>query len=429
MSSMTKQRQAGAVKGAVLRWLGLSPSDSWPIYGGANASGKNVTVDSALQLSAVWSCVRLLAETIATLPLGFYERMDDGSRRSATRHPIYALIHSQPNADMTAVEFWEVVVASMALRGNAFVHKTYSGGTVVSLDYLMPDRMSLRRLTDGRIEYRYTNLRGVSEVIPESEILHFRAFGTGGLLGISPIQAGSQVFGAAMAADEASAKVFANSMSVGGILYTDQILKPEQREALRTSLQQQFAGAMNAGKTFVAEAGMKYQQVPMNPEDAQLLETRSFNGQEICRWFRIPPTMVGYGEKTSNWGTGIEQQMIGFLTFSLRPWLARIEQGLRRGLLNPSERDRYFAEFSIEGLLRADSAARASFYSAAAQNGWMTRNEIRALENRLPIDGGDALTVQSNLLPIDRLGSQDPAGVAAGALKNWLLSHENDDEA
>ncbi|MBO9859386.1 phage portal protein [Xanthomonas sp. A1809] len=429
MSALTKAKAPGTFKSSILKWLGvpigLTDSSFWEAWaGGGNSAGKSVNHGTVLQLSAVWACVRLLSQTISTLPLGFYKRQADGSRVSATQHPLYELLHNQPNADMTAVQFWEVLVASLLLWGNAYVEKHYSVGRLVSLDFLLPQRMAVRRLTTGELEYRYTDAQGKQRVINESSMWHVRGFSTNGTMGISSISAGGQVFGAAMAADEASAKVFANGMNVGGVLSTDQILTKTNREELRTSFVGQFNGAVNAGKTMILEAGMKYQQVPMNPEDAQLLGTRAFNVEEICRWFGVPPFMVGHAEKSTSWGTGIEQQMIGFLTFSLAPWLRRIEQSIRKDLLAPQERPTYFAEFVVEGLLRADSAARAAFYSTMVQNGIYSRDDCRSKEN-LPMRGGKAseLTVQSNLLPIEQLGGDNSSDQKArAALLAWLDS-------
>ncbi|RZZ81406.1 phage portal protein [Pseudoxanthomonas winnipegensis] len=432
MSQESKQRSPGRFKSSVLKWLGvpigLTDEAFWAAWaGGASASGKSVTHHTILQLSAAMACVRLISQTIATLPVGFYERKPDGTRVSASTHPLYELLHNQPNADMTAVQFWEVVLVSLLLWGNAYAEKTFSGSRLVSLEFLAPQRMAVRRLTTGELEYRYTDTDGRQRVISERAIWHIRGFSVDGVMGLSAIRAGAQVFGAAMAADEASAKVFANGMSVGGVLSTDQILSDKNRNTFRTNMQTEFAGAMNTGKTMLLEAGMKYQQVPMNPEDAQLLGTRAFNVEEVCRWFGVPPFMVGHSEKSTSWGTGIEQQMIGFLTFSLAPWLRRIEQSIRKDLLQPVERALFFAEFSVEGLLRADSAARATFYSTMVQNGIYSRDDCREKEN-LPRRGGHAaeLTVQSNLLPIDMLGSGKSSDQQArSALLDWLNSDGN----
>lgn len=392
--------------------LGSSESDAGPA----------VSPRTALQLATVWACVRLISETIATLPLLVYQRnsADDG-RSVARNHPLYAILHDSPNANMTAVEFWEAVVAQLCLWGNAYCLKSFApGGRLIALDPLRPDLMVVRLMRDGSLKFCYSDPKGYVEY-SEDQIFHVKGFGVDGLIGLSPIAYARNSLGSARAADEASGKVFKNGMRAGGALTMANILNPDQRKQIRESMAEQLAGAANTGKLMVLEGGSTYTPLSMNPDDAQMLQTRSFNIEEICRWFRVPPFMVGHSEKSTSWGTGLEQQMIGFLTFALRPYLTRIEQGIRKSLLPPAERGRVFAEYSLEGLMRADSAARAAFYASAAQNGWLTRNEIRSLENRPPLAGGDELTVQSNLVPLSLLGKvTNTAQAAKSAILNWL---------
>lgn len=424
--AMVKSAEPGLVKSTLGNWLGqtlkLTDGRFWSNYYGADsASGQIVSVDSALQLSTAWACVRLIAETIATLPISLYERKD-GAPSVATMHPVHYVISQQPNADQTPVEFWENVLASLLLQGNSFNDPVRSGKDLVSLEFMLPQRMGPpRRLADGTIEYSYTDWDGTIRTFTDETLMHTRGFGTNPLCGLSPIAKGRNIFGAAMAADEAASKMFANGMKLGGVLSTEQILKPEQRKELKSDMAAQFTGAVNAGKTMVLEAGMKYQQVSMTPEDAQMLQTRAFNVEEICRWFRVPPWMVGHTEKSTSWGSGIEQQMIGFISFTLLPWMKRIEQSINRRLLLPEERRYFFAKFNIEGLLRADSATRAAFYAAMTQNAIYTRDECRAKEDLPPMGGNAAvLTVQSNMLPIDMLGETGDGQKARDALVAWL---------
>jgi HK97 family phage portal protein len=303
---------------------------------------------------------------------------------------------------MTAVEFWEAVVACLCLWGNAYVEKGMVGRAIAALTPLRPDLMSVQRTDSGALEYRYSDPAGL-RVYSEDEILHIKGFGIDGLTGLSPIGYARNSLGAAMATDEASAKVFANGMRTSGFVQAPQVLKPDQRQQIRETIAE-FTGSGNAGKVMVLEAGFEYKQLTLPPEDAQMLETRAFQVEDICRWFRIPPFMIGHTEKSTSWGTGLEQQMIGFLTFALRPYLTRIEQAVKKSLVPAPDRGRIFAEFNLEGLLRADSKGRAELYASAAQNGWMKRDEIRAKENLPPEPGGDVLTVQSNLVPLDQLG-------------------------
>ncbi|WP_082421006.1 phage portal protein [Pseudomonas sp. NBRC 111142] len=414
---------ASSLAGWAGRKIGLTDSAFWnTFYGTDSASGKVVSQQTALQLSTVWACVRLIAETIATLPIALYEDKN-GAPVVASSHPVNFVISQQPNADQTPVEFWENVMASLLLQGNAFCEPHQSGRSLTSLEFLLPQNMSPpRRLADGSIEYRYTDNSGKPHTLTEDHMVHVRAFGVDPLCGLSPLAYGRQVLGSAMAADESAAKMFANGMKLGGVLSTDQILKPDQRKDIREDMIKQFSGATNHGKTMVLEAGMKYQQVSMTPEDAQMLQTRAFNVEEICRWFRVPPWMVGHTQNSTSWGTGMEQQMIGFLSFTLLPWIKRIEMCANRRLLRPDERRRFYVKFNPEGLLRMDSAARAAFYSSMTQNGIYSRDDCRRKEN-LPPQGGNAakLTVQSNMLPIDKLG-EDPGGAnqAKSALLDWL---------
>jgi len=376
---------------------GLAPMHV--MVGGRTVAGASVTTDAALGLSTVWACVRLLAETIATLPMMLYRTDARGGRTVAADHPLYALLHDAPSADFTAVEFWEGVVLSLCLPGNAYARKEYVGNRLVALTPLAADRMTVERTEGGARRYRYADA-GRVRVYGEDEVFHVRGFGGAGDMGLSPIAYARQSLGAAMAAEEHAQAVFANGAQPTGVLTIDQVLDANQREQVREGIVAPMAGSANAGGIFVLEAGMKFQAISMTPEDTQFLQTRAFQVEEICRWFRVPPFMVGHTEKSTSWGTGIEQQMLGFLTFGLRPYLSRIEQSVRRSLIAPGERGSLVAEFKVEGLLRADSAARARFYAIMVQNGMMTRNEVRRLENLEPLPGGDALTVQAQNVPL-----------------------------
>lgn len=418
---MAREKKPGRVRSALQSWLGvpvgLNDKAFWQEWFGTSASGQVVTVDKALQLSAVWSCVRLLSETVSTLPLRLYERGADGGRIAATSHPLYDILTKRPNAEMTPGRFMLMVVASICLRGNAFVEKKRIGTRIVALNPLLPQLMTVKRLDSGRLEYKYTQ-DGRPRVISEDDLMHIRGFGLDGVCGMLPVSTGKEIFGAAISAEEAAAKVFAQGMQASGILSSDTALRPEQREQLRASLQA-FMGSKNAGKIMVAEAGLKYQGITMDPEAAQMLESRAYGIEEVCRWFRVPPFMVGHMDKQSSWASSVEGQNLQFLTNCLRPLLENIEQEIGRCLLDRD--DRYFAEFAVEGLLRADSQGRASYYNICLQNGWMSRNEVRRLENLPPIPGGDVYTVQSNLLPIEQLGQGADSGERVrAALSDWL---------
>lgn len=421
---MANEKKPGRVKSALLNWLGvpigLTSGTFWEEWFGQSTSGKSVTVDAALQLSTVWACVRLLSETVSTLPLKLYRRLPDGSRAVATDHPLYRVLCISPNAEMTPGRFMLMIVASLALRGNAFVEKKFIGSRIVALVPLLPQHMRVKRQPNGRLEYIYSE-NGTERPIPEKNLMHIRGFGLDGVCGIMPVKAGREVLGAAMSADEAAARVFAQGLQASGVLTNESgALKPEQREQLRQSLAA-FAGSKNAGKLMVLEAGLKYQGITMNPEAAQMLETRAFQIEEICRWFRVPPFMVGHTDKQSSWASSVEGQNLQFLTNTLRPLLDNIEQEIIRCLIGEAEAETVYAEFSVEGLLRADLAARREWYASALQNGWMNRNTVARLENQPLIPGGEVYTVQSNLMPLDQLGQQrTDSEQARAALQAWL---------
>ena len=368
-------------------------------------SGSTVGPDSSLKLSAVWACVRLRSQTIASLPL----HLRDEGKNHASAHPLYRLLHSSPNADMTASEFWEAMLASTDLWGNAFALIVWEGRRPVSLTPLNPEKVTVVRASNGDLTYEYTVASRVT-VYTEREILHIKGFTLDGLIGLSPIQFAAETMGGLMDANRAAAREFQNGLKVGGFLKTGAAtLQKEQRDRLRDSLSQ-FGRPENAGKWMVLEAGMEpagAHGIRMNPADAQLLESRYFGIEEICRAFGVPPQLIGHTDKASSWASSLENTNLGFLTYSLRPTLVRIEQAITKKLLLPEERDQYRPKFSVEGLLRADSAARAGFYSQMLQNGVMSRNDVRSLEDLPPVDGGDVLTVQLNLTTIDKIGAPE----------------------
>lgn len=413
------------VRAAIVNWLGeaitLRDGGFWQEWFGAvSSSGKSVSVDSAMQLSAVWACVRLLSETVSTLPLKVYRKNADGSREEARNHPLYRLLCESPNVEMTPGRFMLFIVASICLRGNAFVEKKRIGSRVVALMPLLPQNMTVERLENGRLQYQYTEKNG-KRIIDANDMMHIRGFGLDGVCGMHPIAEGREVFGAAMAAEEAAGKIFAQGMQASGFLSSDQKLNPGQRDDLRKSLAT-FHGSRGAGKLMVLEAGLKYQGITMNPEAAQMLQTRALNVELICSWFKVPPFMIGHMDKQSSWASSVEAQNLHFLTNCLRPILDNIEQEIKRCLIDRDERHNIYAEFSVEALLRADSAGRAAFYASALQNGWMNRSTVAMKENMPPIPGGDIYTVQSNLIPLDQLGQKEasPADAARAALQAWL---------
>lgn len=412
-------KKPGKIRSAVLGFLGV-PIDLfntafWSEQAGTNVAGQQVNEATALRLSAVWACVRLIAETISTLPLQIYERLPDG-RRMAVGHPLYSIVHTSPNSDSTAAVFWEAMVVAMMFQGNALAEKQYVGPKLVGLKFLVPSRLAITRGTNGNREYRYTNNDGTQREIPESRIFRIPGFTLDGDWGVSAIYYGANVIGSGLGAQNAANSTFEKGLAPTIAFTVPGKVNPAQRDEFREMIKTK-TGALQSGDPVILEQNMTAAPLGINPKDAQLLESRKFSVEEICRWFRVPPWMVGHSVGTSNWGTGIEQQMIGFLTFVIAPWLERIEQHINKYLIAPGEQERYYAEFNVDALLRADSKTRVEYWGGMVDRGLMTRDEVRAKENLPPMGGNAAvLTVQSAMMPIDKLGetTNETQGPATG---------------
>lgn len=363
----------------------------------------------ALGLSATWACVNLLAGTIASLPLMVYRDVN-GVRQVARDHPLFWLLHDSPNYDQTALDFWEFMAAGIELQGNAYAEISRRGdGVVTSLVPIRPDMVRVSRLDTGALQYRWTD-DGKAQVRDDRSILHIRGPLGDALGGVSTLTACRGSFDSALAANGAAETIFMNGIRPSGILSTDAAtsLTADQRAELEELLTLKFRGALNAGRPMLLDRGMTWTQLDLSPEDAQMLESRGFSVEEICRVFGVPPHMVGHSEKSTSWGSGLEQQTLGFVKFSLRRRLKRIEQALEKQLLTKAERDTGTRiEFNLEGLLRGDSAGRASFYERMSRMGAMTINEIRALENMPPVPGGDVPRMQSQNVPITDEGQEE----------------------
>lgn len=407
------RRVAAAIDGFVKSFTPKDPG----LYADRMAErGVGLSRRSVLELDAAWACVRLISETIATLPLSMYERTAKG-KRLASSHPLQMVIHDQPNTDSTAAVFWEAFVASM-LMGAGRAEKLMGNGKVIGLAFLDPDKLRISTLANGRKRYEYPRPDGTLREIPVANIWTVPGFTLDGMNGVSVIQYGAKVFQASIDAENAARRSFRNG-TMQAIYYTAKNwFKPVQRTEFKTSV----AGSVERGEAPLLEGGTDVKAVGIDPIDAQLLESRSFGVESICRWFRVPPWMVGHTEKSTSWGSGIEQQMIGFLTFTLSPWLKRIEQAIVKDLLTPGERVRFYPKFAVEGLLRADSAGRAAFYAAMVNNGILTRDEVRELEDREPMGGNAAvLTVQSAMTTLDSVGAaQSPTNEARAAMRAFL---------
>lgn len=388
-----------------VRSISQTNPDGWS-EGHAAFSGEDINGRGALSLSAVWACVNLIAGTGASLPFMVYRETDAG-RKVAKDHYLYRVLHDSPNYDQTAVDFWEFTLASLELWGNSYAKIDRSGGKVRAIHPVAPHIVSVkRRKTDGKIEYRWSE-DGVSYVETDATMLHIRGFGGHPLGGMSTLSFGRNTFGLAKAIERAAGGMFKNGLRPSGILSMPGVLKDDQRDAIEAGLQKKFAGAVNAGKPMVLEGGVKWESLMLNPDDAQMLESRGFSVEEICRFFQVPPFMIGHTEKSTSWGTGLEQQTLGFQKFTLRRRLKRVEQAVSKQLLTPEDRARGISvEFNLEGLLRADSAGRSRFYQTMTGIGAMTINEVRSLENLPPVDGGDVPRMQMQNMPITEIDEE-----------------------
>lgn len=379
---------------------------------GPTSSGRPVTERSAMQMTAVYSCVRILAEAIAGLPLHVYRLKDGGGKEKAVDHSLYRLLHDEPNPEMTSFVFRETLMTHLLLWGNAFAQIVRNGlGEVIGLYPLQPNRMSVGRDLDTKqLYYEYQTSwdepAGQYQTIrlTPKDVLHVPGLGFDGLVGYSPIAMAKNAIGLAQATEDYGASFFANGAAPGGVLEHPGTIKDPSR--VRESWQKTFGGARNGNKVAVLEEGMKYTPISVSPEQAQFLETRKFQLNEIARIFRIPPHMIGDLEKSSF--SNIEQQSLEFVKYTLDPWVIRWEQAITKTLLNPHEKQQLLVKFNVEGLLRGDYQSRMEGYAVARQNGWMSANDIRELENLDRIetaDGGDLYLVNGNMLPLPMAGA------------------------
>ena len=394
--------------------LGTRVSADPPMVGG-NSSGEPVTDATVLALSTAWACVNLVAGTIATLPVMVY-RPAAGGRVVASDHWLYRILHDDPNADQTSVDFWEYTCAALELRGNAYAEKIRgSGGQVIGLDPIAPGIVSCRRRDDGDLEYRWT-WNGVSRRETSANVLHIRGFGGDPLGGISPITAGAETFGHARALNRTSGSVFRNAMMPSGVYQTSAKLNGDQTQQIEQLLAKKYQGAANAGRPLVIGHDLKWQQLTMSPEDMEMLESRGFSVEEVCRMWGVPPHMIGHTAGNTQLGSSISEQTRGFVMFTLRRRLKRIEAALRKQLLTPRDIvEGIIIEINLDGLLRGAPAERSAFYNAGLQNGWFTINEVRALENLPPVEGGDVPRMQMQNMPITMTAAPSTINATAPA--------------
>ena len=378
---------------------------------GRTTSGKNVNEMTALQTTAVYACVRILAEAIASLPIHVYKHTDEGKEQDVN-HQLYYLLHDEPNPDMTSFVFRETLMSHLLIWGNAYAQIIRDGrGQVLALYPLLPDRMTVKRDDKGELYYVYQrseednpNFKDKGNIIlKKSEVLHVPGLGFDGLIGYSPIAMAKNAVGMTLATEEYGASFFANGANPGGVLEHPGILKDPSK--VRESWNQVYQGTNNSHKVAVLEEGMIYKTIGIPPNEAQFLETRKFQINEIARLYRIPPHMVGDLEKSSF--SNIEQQSLEFVKYTLDPWVVRFEQAFQKALLLPDEKKTYFIKFNVDGLLRGDYQSRMNGYAIGRQNGWLSTNEIRRLEDMNPLskeEGGDLYLVNGNMTKLEDAG-------------------------
>ena len=380
---------------------------------GRTTSGKPVNERTAMQTTAVYACVRILAEAVASLPLHVYEYQDDGGKKLVHDHPLYYLLHDEPNPEMTSFVFRETLMSHLLIWGNAYAQIIRDGaGRVLGLYPLLPDKMDVQRDDKGNIYYVYSRNSDENPMFKEygdirlkaEDVLHIPGLGFDGLIGYSPIAMAKNAVGMTLACEEYGASFFANGANPGGVLEHPGVLKDPSK--VRESWNSVYRGVNNAHKIAVLEEGMKYQQIGIPPEEAQFLETRKFQINEIARLYRIPPHMVGDLDKSSF--SNIEQQSLEFVKYTLDPWVIRWEQSLQRSLLLPGEKGKYFIKLNVDGLLRGDYQSRMNGYAVGRQNGWFSANDIREMENMNPIpdeQGGNLYLINGAMTKLEDAGA------------------------
>ena len=380
---------------------------------GRTTSGKPVNERTAMQTTAVYACVRILAEAVASLPLHVYEYQDDGGKKLVHDHPLYYLLHDEPNPEMTSFVFRETLMSHLLIWGNAYAQIIRDGaGRVLGLYPLLPDKMDVQRDDRGNIYYVYSRNSDENPMFKEygdirlkaEDVLHIPGLGFDGLIGYSPIAMAKNAVGMTLACEEYGASFFANGANPGGVLEHPGVLKDPSK--VRESWNSVYRGVNNAHKIAVLEEGMKYQQIGIPPEEAQFLETRKFQINEIARLYRIPPHMVGDLDKSSF--SNIEQQSLEMVKYTLDPGVIRWEQSLQRSLLLPGEKGKYFIKLNVDGLLRGDYQSRMNGYAVGRQNGWFSANDIREMENMNPIpdeQGGNLYLINGAMTKLEDAGA------------------------
>lgn len=375
--------------------------------GGPTDAGVLVNEQTAMKTSAVYGCVSLIAKTIASLPLKVYRRRSNGDGVEVPDTLPYYLLHDEPNPAMTSCVWREFLVANILLGGNAYVAiGRDQANRVVDLFPVPWQYVTPERTKDGRHRYHVQVSNGERETLDQSNMLHIPGLGFDGVKGLSVVTyAARQAVGLSLATESHGSRLFSNGARLGVVLKHPKNLSKPAADRLAVQFEQQHTGLSQAFKTLVLEEGLDVTNVSMTSEDAQFLDTRRFQVEDLARFFGVPPHMIGHTDKQTSWGTGVEQNTLGFLIFTIIPWLTRFEQEFNRKLF---PRSPFYAQFKHQGLMRGDSKARSDYYASGHQNSWLTTNEIRRFEDLPPVPGGDQLFVQTNLMPLDKAGLQTP---------------------
>lgn len=364
-------------------------------YSLSSYAGRRVTPQQSLQLTSVFACVRVLAESVGMLPCFLYQETSNGRRIKASKEKLYSLLHHAPNSYMTPQEFWETVITSLCLRGNFYAYKVKVLGEVSELLPLPPENVQPKLSEKWEPVYEVTFFDGTKDVLTQDEIWHIRTFTTDSLVGLSPITCARNAVGLGLATEEHGSRLFTNGTIASGVLQTDSILTDEAYKRLKENFQETHQGLANAHKPMILEAGLKWNNISMSAEDAQFLETRKFQLEEICRIFRVPLHMIQNTDRATF--SNIENLGLGFVNYTLVPYLTRIEQRINAGLVNESKREKFYAKFNVGALLRGDMKSRYESYATGINWGILSPNECRDLEELNLREGGDVYLTPMNM--------------------------------
>lgn len=369
------------------------------------ASPKVVDEETALQISVVWRCVRILSEVISSLPIKVFEVTDGEGYKEVNdqpNNPLWFVLTQSPNRYQTTQEWLETMCLNLVLHGNSFAQiERNNKGELTGLLPLPAQNMEVRLLADGsRAYFLHNSAQGRVSAIAEQNILHIKLFGNG-IVGLSPLGYAKSSMGLAQSAEEYSAKFFVNGGKPSGVLTIDKVLNKDQRTQIREQFASLTEGSENSHRMFILEAGVKYQAIQANPDELQMIESRRFQVEDISRFFGVPLFLLNSTENSTTWGSGLEQIMTGFYLLTLRPYLTRFEQCFRKQVMTAQQRRRYRVEFDFDDLLRADSTTRANLDQKLVASAINTINEVRAKRNLPPVEGGDQPLVQGAYVPLD----------------------------